>query len=101
MPHTLVVLPSAKSDLQSAVIWYEDKQIGLGRRFKLEVINSIDSLNNPLKEYSPALLNLSRIFVKNFPYIIYFKKDISRQRIVVYAILHEKQDRDVILKGRL
>lgn len=101
MPAALVLLPSAKSDLQSAVDWYEKRQIGLGHRFKLEVINAIDSLDNPIKEHNPALLTLSRIFVKNFPYLIYFKKDTLRQRIVVYAILHEKQDRDIILTGRL
>jgi len=50
MPAALVLLPSAKSDLQSAVDWYEKRQIGLGHRFKLEVINAIDSLDNPIKD---------------------------------------------------
>lgn len=101
MPDVLVVLPSAKKDIRSAVDWYEYKQIGLGLRFKMEVINAIDSLDNPLKQYKPSFLNLSRIFVKNFPYIIYFKKDVKRQRIVVLAVLHDKLDRNVILKRRL
>jgi len=100
MPFVIVVLPSAKSDLQSAADWYEKKKFGLGKRFSEEIIKAIDSIDNPVKEYGSAFLNLSRIFVKHFPYIIYFRKDLSRQRIIVYAILHDKQDRELILKER-
>ena len=102
MPFIVVFLPSAKSDLRLASDWYEKKQNGLGRRFKGNVINAIDSLSiDSIREYGPVYLSLARIFVNSFPYVIYFKKDLIRQRIVIYGVLHEKQNKEDILKRRV
>jgi plasmid stabilization system protein ParE len=40
----IIFLPSAKSDIQSAVNWYEKQQPGLGKRFKKQIIGAIDSI---------------------------------------------------------
>ncbi|MGC4037213.1 MAG: type II toxin-antitoxin system RelE/ParE family toxin [Chitinophagaceae bacterium] len=100
MPFKIVIVPKAKEDLISAVAWYEEKQYNLGKRFQGEIIKTIDSLNNPVKYYGPVYRGLSRVFVKQFPYVLYFKKDISTQCITVFAILHEKQDKISALGDR-
>lgn len=97
--HT-VILSAAKSDIQSAYDWYESRQVGLGKQFKQEIIQAIDSIPDSRKGYGPVYLNLSRVFVKKFPYVIYFKIDFTRNRVVVYAILNEKQNREDILQDR-
>jgi plasmid stabilization system protein ParE len=101
MPLRIVILPSAKLDITKAVKWYESKQKGLGRRFKNSVIRSVDQLADPAKGYGPYVLNLSRVFVYDFPYCIYFRTDEFRKQIVVYAVLNEKQDRNEILSQRI
>jgi hypothetical protein len=53
-----------------------------------------------MKGYGVAYMSLSRTFVKNFPYVIYFKPNPARNGIVIYAVLNEKQNRDDILSQR-
>lgn len=88
MSFHIVILPSAKSDIQRAAIWYEGKEIGLGKKLKYQIVKAIDLIGDPVRGYAPVYMNLSRVFVEKFPYIIYFKSDERRQRIVVYALLH-------------
>lgn len=97
----IVVLPSAKSDIQLAIDWYESSQIGLGKRFKKEIVIAIDSVLHPVKAYRPVYMSLSRVFVNKFPYVIYFKIDTDGNRLIVYAVLHEKQNRENVLKKRM
>lgn len=84
-----------------ATDWYESSQIGLGKRFKKEIVIAIDSALHPVKAYGPVYMSLSRVFVNKFPYVIYFRIDADRNRLIVYAILHEKQNRKNILKKRV
>ncbi len=96
----LVFLPSARADIKSAVEWYEKKQFGLGKKFRQEVVKTVDSVLDPRRGYGTVYMNLSRVFVKKFPYVIYFNFDAVRERMVVFAVLHEKQNRDEILRER-
>ncbi len=98
---SIVFLPPAKSDIQSAIHWYEKQKTGLDKRFKKYLINAIDSLSDPIKGYGPVYMNLSRIPVRKFPYVIYFKIDLLRKKIVIYAVLHKKQSRENVLKERV
>lgn len=97
----VVVLPSARFDIRSASEWYEHQQDGLGYRFRQQVIEAIDTITGEQIDYAPAYMSLSRVFVKKFPYLIYFKKDSKRDRTVIYAVLHKKQDRSAILPQRV
>jgi plasmid stabilization system protein ParE len=97
----IVILPSAKSDIQSAYDWYENQQTGLGRKFAEQVVKAIDILHDTLRGYGAVYMSLSRIFVKNFPYVIWFKTDSVGDKVVIYAVLNEKQNREDILKKRI
>ena len=97
---SLVVLPFAKSDIQHAFEWYESKQFDLGKKFKVQVVKSIDTLLDSRRDFGSIYMGLSRVFVKKFPYVVYFRKDPKRNRLVIYAVLHEKQNRE-ILKQRI
>ena len=95
---SLVVVPFAKLDIQHAFEWYESKQYDLGKRFKVQVVKAIDILLDSRKDYGSIYMGLSRVFVKKFPYVVYFRKDSKRNRIVIYAVLHEKQNREILKK---
>ena len=97
----IVVLRFAKSDIQLSVNWYEKIEEGLGRKLKHQIVRAIDSIADPVRGYGSVYMGLSRIFVDNFPYCIYFKLDTQKQQIVVYALLHERQNRDNILTQRI
>lgn len=101
MQSVIQVLYYAERDIQLAQKWYEKKSPELGKKFKLQIVNAIDSLLDPKIEYGSVYNGLSRIFVKRFPYVIYYRRHDTQNRIIVYAILHEKQNRDSVLKGRV
>ena len=65
------------------------------------VIGTIDTIAGEQIGYAAVYMSLSRVFVKKFPYLVYFKKDIRRNNIVIYAVLHKKQDQGAILSQRI
>ena len=90
-----------KSDIQLSAKWYEKQQQGPGKRFKQQISGSIEGIINPQIGYGTVYMSLSRVFVEVFPYVIYFKNDLPRKRIVIYAVIHEKQNREDILIKRM
>ena len=100
MSFKTVVLPQAKSDIQSATDWYENQQQGLGKKFKQQIIKAIDAIGDPVRGYGFVYINLSRVFVEKFPYCIYFIMDEVKQTVVIYAVLHGKQNRNSTLEQR-
>lgn len=75
MSYQFVVLPAAKTDIQSAVDWYEKQQIGLSKKFKHQIIETIDRISDPVRGIWDSLYGL-------------------------YAILHHKQESVSILEKR-
>ncbi len=100
MAFQIIVLPSAKSDIQSSADWYESQQSGLGKKFKHQIVKAIDGIGHPVKGYGLVHKNLSRVFVEKFPYCIYFTVDNIEQQIIIHAVLHEKQNRESVLVKR-
>lgn len=100
MASAIVFLPAAKNDIKNASDWYENRRPGLGKEFRKIIVETTDSLSDQIKEYGPVYMGLSRIITKKFPFVIYFQKDVNRSRLVVYAVLHKKQNKD-ILKRRI
>jgi len=65
----------AAKEIENAGLWYSEKQYGLDRRFNKSISSAIEKLQSDKVVYGPVYRGLSRVFVKNFPYQIYFKKD--------------------------
>ena len=76
-------------------------RLALVKDLKKEIVIAIDSVLHPVKAYGPVYMSLSRVFVNKFPYVIYFKIDTDRNRLIVYAVLHEKQNKENVLKKRM
>jgi plasmid stabilization system protein ParE len=91
------VREEAVNDIQSGHIYYEklvDKE--LADKFYFAVHERINSLLDKNFDTGSNKYNNSKglKFVKTsvFPYIIFFKKDVSKKLIVIARVLHEKRD---------
>lgn len=87
MIYSYLQLGKAQNEILDAWEWYENKQIGLGDRFKQEVENKIKSIiNNPLKyplkgKYHEAQTDI-------FPYLIVFDIDKINNLILIVSVFH-------------
>lgn len=96
MKYRVIVRPEVEDDLKGAFFWYEDKRVGLGHDFLLQVNAGLNFImRNPVIhpiEYKGARKHI----VKRFPYkIIYF---VEQEKIIVLAVLHGKRRPDLLKK---
>lgn len=84
---TVEFLEEAEHELFDAALWYELKQVGLGRRFRLEVEAVSRSVAaNPLLQRE-RVGGYRRVSCPVFPYYLpYF---IRHDRAIVLAVAHE------------
>ncbi len=90
MSQQIIVLDEAEDELIAAEHWYENQRPGLGREFRLAIVEAIDRLNAaPLA--ASSLMNLPfgsgarQLLVKRFPYSIIFIEHESDLWIVAFA----------------
>ncbi len=86
---TVEFLEEAEAELFDAVLWYEAKEIGLGKRFRSEVASVIDSIAaNPLL-WRERAGGYRRVNCPVFPYYLpYF---IREDKIIIAAIAHDRR----------
>ena len=84
---TVEFMEEAEQELIEAACWYESKQPGLGRRFKLEVEAVAGGIaQNPLLQRERES-GYRRLNCPVFPYYLpYF---IRRDKIIIAAVAHE------------
>jgi hypothetical protein len=84
MNNTFSQLPKAQQEILTAWEWYEDKQVGLGDRFKDEFSKKIKAVaQNPL--HYPLKGKYREAQVDVFPFLIVFKFD-KKARDYFYCI---------------
>ena len=86
MTYKVVIRPEAENDLKEVFSWYEDKRLGLGYDFMLQVDAGIRHVERNPEAYPSGYKGTRRHLIKRFPYrIVYF---LEKERIVVLAIIH-------------
>ena len=88
MSRRLIVRDEAEADLIEAVLWYDERETGLGLELTLEVWAVIGrAVENPrhhlLLRHRPEV---RRVLIRRFPYRIFFI--VRDDAIVVFAVLH-------------
>lgn len=88
MSRRLIVRAEAEADLTEAVLWYDEREAGLGLELTLEVRAAIGrAVENPphhlLLRHRPEV---RRVLARRFPYRIFFI--VREDAIVVFAVLH-------------
>ena len=83
--------PEADAEAESAAVWYEDRQDGLGQDFLAELERAFTLVSEspatwPLWPGMPESLGIRRFLLSRFPYGIAY--DFSESEVVVYAVAH-------------
>ena len=86
---SVVFDPDARDEFLEAVQYYEESQVGLGRRFRAAVEAAVKSIaENPLR-YRVLHPPFRRYLLPNFPYAIIYC--IEPENILIIAVAHTKR----------
>jgi len=87
MKFRIKIDPEAQTDIQEAIVWYNNQQKGLGKKFYSEVENSVDSLS--INPFYRVVYDQVRCFpLKRYPYSIHFTIEEEKQLVVIRAVFH-------------
>jgi toxin ParE1/3/4 len=98
--YAVTFLAEAIKDAEIAAKWYAEIKEGLDKSFIDQLLLSVEKLRSGKVIYGPVHSGLSRIFLKRFPYVVYFKMDIQNHQIVIFGVLHRKQSNTAIDKRK-
>lgn len=91
--YEVAVLESALVDIQAAIDFYDDQQLGLGVRFEQEMNQYLVSLESMLF-YQMRYGSIRCLPLKRFPFMIHFNVDEDSQTVCVFAVLHTSLNPD-------
>jgi plasmid stabilization system protein ParE len=80
---------SAKQDVAEAEDWYEEREPGLGVRFRTEVFDAIARISENPFLYPDLFKGNRRCVLRRFPYNIWFR--VIGSEVVIMAIIHGKR----------
>jgi len=94
MTFSVVLEPVAINDVQLAIDYYDDKELGLGNKFE-EVLNlALISLTiNP--HFQKRYRGIHCLPLKKFPYMIHFTIDEEVKTVIIRAVFHTSQNPDL------
>jgi plasmid stabilization system protein ParE len=86
----IIVRPRAEGDLQRAWQHYEREQPGLGDEFLRELRQLIQSLERYPERAPLYYRGFRRLLAARFPHKVFYR--IVADRVIVFRVLHAKQD---------
>jgi plasmid stabilization system protein ParE len=81
-------LKPAQAEYQDALEYYENEQVGLGRRFSQEVSRAVSRMIEFPTLYQSFSPNTRRCLIAKFPYGIIYHYDPNSEDILVVAVAH-------------
>lgn len=91
MPYLIVIEPDALQDVQQAIDYYDDQQIGLGEKFEAVLDTHLVSLEiNPF--FQVRYDDVHCLPIKKYPYMIHFTISEEDQTATVRAVFHTSLD---------
>lgn len=94
----VIIRPLAELDLREAQVWYDQKQPGLGARFRSAVDSALERISYSPKMFPATYKGVRRASVQRFPYMLYFA--VQTERVLLLACFHARRGPDA-LQGRL
>jgi plasmid stabilization system protein ParE len=88
------ILPEAEEDLYQAVLWYEDREPGVGIRMLVAYDETRRRINEradrlPRLETMPPGRDIRRSFLRRFPYMVVF--EMLPHEVVIIAVAHSSR----------
>jgi len=78
--------PEAEKELILAIDFYEEKEIGLGRDFALEIYSTVERILTYPDAWPIVEEDIRRSLVKRFPFGVLYSK--LEEEIVIIAVMH-------------
>ena len=81
----------AASEIDEAIVWYENRKENLGFLFLLAIEDAFKKIAAAPLRYPPlGRINLRHFFLQGFPYTIYYEAE--EDFILVAAVWHQKRN---------
>ena len=96
----VVVDPLALDELAEAAKWYSVQSFIAVENFQREITEAFQYLQSTIVEHRKVYGDIQVLFLKIFPYNIYYLKSEAKNKILILAIMHNKRDTEFI-KSRL
>ncbi|HAZ60467.1 MAG TPA: hypothetical protein DCY89_02690 [Gammaproteobacteria bacterium] len=88
---------AAQREFGDAVLWYEERRVGLGREFRAEIERAIESVAHNPSRFPLMHRDIRCVRARRFPYSVFFR--VEPMRVVVLAVFHARRD-PLIRQGR-
>jgi plasmid stabilization system protein ParE len=89
MPLPIVFRPIAQLELDESISWYENKRVGLGAEFRIELEKHLERIANQPQRFRHIRGQVRRVVLQRFPYSIYFLPEVDRK--IVLAVFHARR----------
>ena len=100
MKFNVIFLSEAESDIDSAYIWYESKQLDLGYSFYKKIEESIHYISNNPFVCEEVYKGIRRFVIRKFPYGIYYKVNFESKEILIIGVIHFKRSTRFVKRRR-
>jgi plasmid stabilization system protein ParE len=85
----------AFKDIQKTIEWYELQLKGLGQRYKIQTIKSINSLKKNPFIFSVKYNDIRCRKIEKFPFLIHYVIDENIKTITVFAVFHTSRSPEI------
>ena len=80
--------PEFFNDLVQAVDWYDERQIGLGKRFFNKVKNQTTKLSTSALLFAVKYDDIRCMRIEKFPYLVHYRVNEQTSTVKVEALFH-------------
>ncbi len=96
MPHHIVVEPRALADIQQAIDYYDEQQIGLGNKFATTLEKYFNTISkNPC--YQIRYNNVRCLPLKKFPFMIHYCMEEKIRTVFVVSVFHTSKKHNELI----
>jgi len=93
----ILIEPEAIEDIQKGIDWYNEQQIGLGKKFYTDVKSTLKKLtSNPF--FQIRYDNVRCLPLKTFPFMIHFTINEKENLVMIHAIFNTSRDPSIWTK---
>ena len=84
--------PEAEEEFNAAIDYYEDREIGLGYDFSVEVFTAIHNILNYPEAWPVVEDDVRRCLVNRFPFGVLYS--VEHKDIFILAVMHQRRHPD-------
>ena len=88
--YKVILLPLAKEDIREAALWYNNQQLGLGKRFTNEIRKKVVAIRENPFAFSIRYHNVRTANIDIFPFMIHFV--VEEDAILISSVFHTSLD---------